>query len=78
MAVKEPSPCWSLVLALRSDRVCFSSSFMPLLQMAVKKSVKESVFTFRIRWSLILVKLQVFAINDIERFFEGFSEGVSF
>ena len=78
MVVKGPSPCWSLLLALRSIRVCFSSRFMPLPKMAVKKSVKESVFNFKIRWSLILAKLQVFTINDIERFFEGFSEGVCF
>ena len=78
MVVKKPSPCSSLLLALRSYRVCFSSSFMPLPQMAVKKSVKESVFNFKIRWSLILAKLQVFTVNDIERFFEGFSEGVCF
>ena len=46
--------------------------------MVVKKSMKEFVFNFRVRWSLILVKLQVFTINDIERFSEGFSEGVCF
>ena len=65
-------------MALRYERVCFSSHFIPLAQMAVKKSVKESVFNLKIRWSLIVAKLKVFTINGIERFFEGFSEGVCF
>ena len=44
--------------------------------MAVKESVIESVFSFTLSRSLVLVKLQAFVINGSQRFYDGVSEGV--
>ena len=39
----------------------------------VANSVIESAFSLRLRWSLFLVKLQAFTINDNDRDCEGVS-----
>ena len=46
-------------------------AFRSLLKMAVTNCITEAVFSYRLRQSLLFVKLQTFTVNDSDRVCKG-------